>query len=247
MQFETKSGRITVNIPDWTTLSFAILDRWGKGQGWTLATLNLDHLVKLRRDQGFADAYKTQDFVVADGNPVVWLSNVAGRPVTLLPGSDLVAPLCALAVQAKRGVVLVGSTEKSLQKAARRLESLVPGTRVVATLAPPFPFDPSGDDAAKLLEQVAATGAGVCFLALGAPKQEILAARGREIAPGIGFASVGAGLDFLAGTQRRAPGWVRAIKMEWLWRMLSSPFRLTGRYLRCAAILPVLYRDAKRL
>jgi exopolysaccharide biosynthesis WecB/TagA/CpsF family protein len=84
-------------------------------------------------------------------------------------------------------------------------------------------------------------------LALGAPKQEMLAARGRELAPSVGFVSVGAGLDFLAGTQHRAPKWVQAIAMEWLWRLISSPARLVGRYARCFAILPALMRDALAL
>ena len=62
----------------------------------------------------------------------------------------------------------------------------------------------------------------------------------------MGFVSIGAGLDFLAGSQTRAPAWVRAIAMEWLWRMLANPRRLALRYLRCALILPGLARDALR-
>lgn len=54
----------------------------------------------------------------------------------------------------------------------------------------------------------------------------------------MGFVSIGAGLDFLAGTQTRAPEWVRRYAVEWLWRALSSPKRLVPRYLQCLAILP---------
>jgi UDP-N-acetyl-D-mannosaminuronic acid transferase (WecB/TagA/CpsF family) len=52
--------------------------------------------------------------------------------------------------------------------------------------------------------------------------------------------SIGAGLDFIAGHQTRAPLWVRRIAMEWLWRMLTNPRRLTRRYLDCILILPGL-------
>jgi len=64
------------------------------------------------------------------------------------------------------------------------------------------------------------------------------AARGRTVAPGVGFASIGAGLDFLSGAQVRAPALFRRLSLEWLWRMLSQPRRLTGRYLRSALIVP---------
>lgn len=247
MEFQTVAEDVTVNLADMAALRDAVTARFASGEGFALATINLDHLVKLRKDHGFARAYLAQDFVVADGNPIVWLSRMASRPVSLLPGSELVVPLAQMAADAGVKVALVGSTEPALQAAARALEARIEGLQVVAQIAPPMGFDPEGQGAAEVLAQVNASGAGLTFVALGAPKQEMLAAQGRELAPSVGFASIGAGLDFLAGTQRRAPKWVQAIAMEWLWRMLSSPLRLAGRYARCFAILPSLVREARRL
>jgi exopolysaccharide biosynthesis WecB/TagA/CpsF family protein len=101
-------------------------------------------------------------------------------------------------------------------------------------------FDPAGPEAEEMLHRIAESGARLCFIALGAPKQESFAATGRRVAPEVGFASIGAGLDFFAGTQQRAPKWVRRIAMEWLWRMMLSPGRLAGRYAKCALVLPGL-------
>ncbi|MFN3723556.1 MAG: WecB/TagA/CpsF family glycosyltransferase, partial [Paracoccaceae bacterium] len=61
---------------------------------------------------------------------------------------------------------------------------------------------------------------------------------GRAQAPAIGFCGFGAGLDFVAGQQTRAPVWMRRLALEWLWRALSAPRRLIPRYAACAAILP---------
>ncbi|MCW1956519.1 MAG: WecB/TagA/CpsF family glycosyltransferase, partial [Roseobacter sp.] len=105
-------------------------------------------------------------------------------------------------------------------------------------------FDPDSAGAADLLGALKASGAGLVFLALGAPKQEAFAARGRSLAPQLGFASIGAGLDFLSGAQSRAPRWVQALAMEWAWRAAQAPARLVPRYLRCFAILPRLLRAA---
>ena len=60
----------------------------------------------------------------------------------------------------------------------------------------------------------------------------------RRICPQVGFASVGAGIDFVTGKQRRAPRLFRAARMEWLWRAALSPKRLGPRYVRGALILP---------
>lgn len=247
VEFAAPPHRIVVNMPDRAALMAEVARRFAAGQGFALATINLDHLVKLRRDPAFAAAYAAQDLVVADGNPIVWLSRLARRPVALVPGSELVVPLARAAAQAGVPIALVGSTEPALAAAGAALQQQVPGLQVAARIAPPMGFDPDGPGAEAVLAQIGASGARLVFLALGAPKQERLAARGRATLPAVGFASIGAGLDFLAGTQTRAPEWVRAIAMEWLWRMLSNPRRLARRYAECAAILPGQAIQAWRL
>lgn len=238
MQFRSIGPDITVNLPDAPALFAAVDQRLTDGQGFALATLNLDHLVKLRRDADFAAAYAAHDLIVADGNPIVWLSRLARRPVTLVPGSELVLPLVRLATETSRPVVLIGSTADSLDGAADHLGRVVAGVTIARRIAPPMGFDPDGAAARAILADLASLGSCLCLLALGAPKQERLAALGRQLAPEAGFASVGAGLDFLSGRQIRAPKWVRALALEWLWRALSAPRRLVPRYLACAAILP---------
>lgn len=247
MVFEVKGAKIAVNMPDLTALRAEIGARLHARRGFALATINLDHLVKLRKDADFRAAYVAQDLVVADGNPIVWLSKLAGRPVGLIPGSDIVVPLAQMAAAQDVPIALLGSSEHALERAANALMAQCPGLRVAAQIAPPMGFDPDSAAATKILQEVAASGAGICFLALGAPKQERLAALGRKIAPELGFVSIGAGLDFLAGTQTRAPVWVRRLALEWLWRMLGNPRRMLGRYAQCAAILPHELRQAHRL
>lgn len=215
-----------------------VRDRLSAGRGLALATINLDHLVKLRHDKEFRAAYAAQDLVVADGNPVVWLSRLARRPVRLAPGSDLVEALAQAAAETGAPIALVGSTEPVLIAAGERMKQRAPGLEVAACIAPPMGFSPTSDAADQILEQIAASGARLCFLALGAPKQEIFAARGRARLPQVAFVSVGAGLDFIGGSQKRAPALVRRVAMEWLWRALSAPRRMIPRYASCFAILP---------
>jgi len=246
---ELRAANMTLRIAprDRADLEAEVARRLAAGEGFALATINLDHLVKLRRDPAFRAAYERHDLIVADGNPIVWLSRLARRPVGLVPGSDMVVPLARLAAAAGVGVALVGSTEAALRGAEDGLKARVPGLRVVARIAPPMGFDPAGPQSAQVIDALAASGAGLCLLALGAPKQEIFAARARQALPRLGLAGIGAGLDFLSGEQRRAPLWVRQLAMEWLWRLLLQPRRMIPRYARCARILPGLALQAWRL
>ena len=216
----------------------ALAGHFTAGTGFALATLNLDHLVKLKSSPEFREAYAAQDLITADGNPIVWLSNLARDPVKLLPGADLVIPLACIAADHGRSVALVGSTDESLARAAQTLKTAVPNLEIAAMVAPPMGFDPTGPAANEILDDLAAKNVGLTFVALGAPKQELFAAHGRARSPNVGFASIGAGLDFLSGQQVRAPIWVRRLALEWLWRIANDPMRLGRRYVRCIAILP---------
>jgi N-acetylglucosaminyldiphosphoundecaprenol N-acetyl-beta-D-mannosaminyltransferase len=233
-----RDADITVNTADRPALMEGVRSRFRTGSGFAIATLNLDHLVKLRQLAAFRRAYERQDLVVADGNPIVWLSRLAGRPVSLVTGSDLVEPLAELAAEERVPVALLGATSETLARAASVLVARSPGLRIVARLAPGPNFDPAGAEADEMIDALRRSGARLTFLALGAPRQEMFAARCRRDLPDMGLASIGAGLDFIAASQKRAPRWVRRMALEWLWRMLSNPRRLAGRYASCAMTLP---------
>lgn len=237
-------GPVVVNTPSKAALLGAIADRLATRQGFTVATLNLDHVVKLRRDPVFRAAYARHSHVVADGNPIVWLARLAGQEAELAPGSELVDPVAGLAAAAGVPVALMGSTEAALARAGAALVRRHPGLRIAACIAPPMGFGPEDSEADEAIEAIGASGAGVCFLALGAPRQEIFAVRAHRRLPHVGFLSIGAGLDFLAGTQVRAPALMRALAAEWLWRLGTNPRRLAGRYAACLAVLPTLAGSA---
>ncbi len=238
MEYFGKEFRVSVNVPTWDVLAAHVRDRLRARDGFALATLNMDHLVKLAGSAEFRAAYAAQDFVVADGNPIVWTSRIARKPVDLIPGSDSILPLAQIAASEGVKVALVGSTDDTLAAAKRHMEQQVPGLQLVTLISPDYGFDPKGDAARDVFEKLNAADIGLCFVALGAPKQEVFAAQGRTHAPGIGFVCIGAGLDFFAGAQERAPKWVRRVAMEWAWRMVTSPRRLVPRYAQCLAILP---------
>lgn len=246
MKYGTISHAVEINIPTRATLFQALRDRFAAGKGFALATLNLDHLTKLPVDPAFVSAYRNHDLVVADGRPVVWLSRVAGAPVELMPGSDLILPMCRLCAEMGVPLALVGSSDEALDGASQALQDRVPGLRVAYLHAPAYGFDPEGAEADAIFDALNRSGAGLCLIALGAPKQEVFAARGRKMSPKVGFASIGAGLDFLSGHQVRAPKVMRMIAMEWFWRAMQNPRRMVPRYAKCFAILPRLFLQAVR-
>lgn len=86
MQFSFPDGNaVRINCHDSEALLASVRQRLRAGQGFAIATINVDHLQRLAEDAGFRKAYAAHDLVCADGNPIVWLSRIAARPVALAP------------------------------------------------------------------------------------------------------------------------------------------------------------------
>lgn len=208
-------------------------------------TLNLDHVVKMRKDAMFRRAYGRAGLITADGFPIVLACSLQGKRVSRVAGSDLIAPIIAEAARSGKSIYLFGSSSQVLSKASRLLHERNAGLKIAGFFAPPQGFDPASEDARRCIEAIGSSGADLCFVALGAPKQELFADQGKRFLPNVAFVCIGAGLDFIAGAQVRAPHWMQRWNLEWLWRAASDPRRLVYRYLLCMAALPgILARAA---
>lgn len=197
-----------------------------------VVTPNVDHVVRARRDAAYADLVRSADLVLADGQPLVWLARLAGRPLgARVAGSDLFPRLCAHAAVAGFRVFFLGGQPGVADAAARVLTERHPGLVVAGTHCPRMGFerDPAAEAAA--LAAVRAAGAELVFVGLGSPKQERwIAAHQGQYGPAVSL-GVGISFSFVAGHVRRAPLWMRRAGLEWLHRLLMEPRRLWRRYL----------------
>lgn len=218
--------------------SSRVCEEVGSGKSFSVFTLNLDHIVKLRCNKAFRAAYDRARIVLADGFPIVLAGRLQGRNLSRTTGADLIEPLCAEASRRGLPVLLFGSTFDSLAGSARHLKKDHPGLTIAGVYSPPHGIDVLSGEANEGIEFIKSSGAKICFVALGAPKQEIFADRCAQEVEGVSFICIGAGLDFLAGHQRRAPKVFQTLGCEWLWRMALNPRRLARRYLECLYVFP---------
>jgi N-acetylglucosaminyldiphosphoundecaprenol N-acetyl-beta-D-mannosaminyltransferase len=222
----------------------------GSVEAKNVFTLNLDHIVKMRKDTEFRAAYGRAGLITADGFPIVLACSIQGKRVSRVAGSDLIAPVVAEAARSGKSIYLFGSSSQVLSTVSLLLIGQNTGLTIAGVSSPPQGFDPTSADARRCIEAIGASKADLCFVALGAPKQELFADRGKGLLPNVSFICIGAGLDFIAGAQVRAPRWMQQGNLEWLWRAVSDPRRLLYRYLLCLVALPgILARaalDARR-
>ena len=96
-------------------------------------------------------------------------------------------------------------------------------------------FAPQAREA--LFEQVRQSGAKIVTVAMGSPKQEILMRDCRRVHPDALYMGVGGTYDVFTGHVKRAPRVWQNLGLEWLYRLLSQPSRISRqlrllRYLR---------------
>lgn len=215
------------------------------GEGGYVCHVNAHGLVDAQTDLELARSFDGADLAVPDGMPLVWLGRLRGLAAQRVYGPDFMRALLADGGPACRHF-LFGSTPEVLAALEARVAADHPGATVVGRLSPPF--GPGLAEAMEAhVEAIRASRANVVWVGLGAPRQEKWMAQVAGRLPGVLLFGVGAAFDFLAGTKPQAPAPVRAAGLEWAFRWLSEPRRLTARYGRIIpAFLWLVLRDAVR-
>jgi N-acetylglucosaminyldiphosphoundecaprenol N-acetyl-beta-D-mannosaminyltransferase len=202
------------------------------GQPHYLVTANVDFIVQAQSDVELRRILFDAHLVLCDGTPLVWASKILGNPLLeRVAGADLVPQLLKVAAEKGYRVFFLGATPESVAQAVQNLERRHPDLIIAGYYSPPFN---------KLLEmdheeiqrRITEAKPDLLFVSLGCPKQEKwIAMYYRSLGVPVS-AGVGATIDFLAGTVRRAPVWMQRIGAEWIYRLAQEPRRLFRRYAR---------------
>ena len=170
------------------------------------------------------------DLVVPDGMPVRWGLNLLHR--TALPdrvyGPNLMLRVCEAAAERGVPIYLFGCDEPTLQQLQDRLTQRFPKLRIAGSQPSKFRrLTPEEGD--RLAAEIRGSGAGITFVGIGCPRQEVWAYEfGDRLQMPV--LAVGAAFAFHAGTLPQAPRWMQNAGLEWLYRFCKEPRRLWRRY-----------------
>ena len=95
--------------------------------------------------------------------------------------------------------------------------------------SPPF-RDITDDELDISVRRAQTLGADIVWVGMGTPKQDLLVRRMANLGDAT-YVGVGAAFDFIAGTKQQAPAWMQRAGLEWLFRLVTEPRRLSRRYL----------------
>jgi exopolysaccharide biosynthesis WecB/TagA/CpsF family protein len=187
-------------------------------------------IITANTEKLFGNAISNFDMVCPDGQPVRWGLNLLYhlKLADRVYGPDLMLQLCKAASEKGISIYLYGSTEQVLNKLVKSLQIKFPSLIIAGFESPPF-SKLSNDEDIAVAKRINDSGAGILFIGLGCPKQELWASEHRDKLHCVQMC-VGAAFDFHAGTKKQAPSWMQKSGLEWLFRFEQEPLRLWKRY-----------------
>lgn len=179
-------------------------------------------------DPAFRTKFEAADLIHADGQPAVfasrWLtqSPIPERSAT----TDFFHDAAAAAAEHGLSFFLLGASEDVNRRCRETLNTLYPALAVAGRRNGYF----SRDEEDALCEQINASGADVLWVGLGVPLEYDFCLRNRHRLKVGWIVTCGGCFNFAVGDYVRAPAWMQASGMEWLYRIWREPQRLFWRY-----------------
>lgn len=199
-------------------------------------TPNNEMLVEAHRNEPFRALLNRTALNLPDSTGLLWAAKWTGQSLpSRVTGVDTVRELCA-SLDESVGVFFLGAAPGVAEAAAAALRVNNPRLKVAGA----YPGSPRPDDAKGIVDRVNASGASMLLVAYGAPAQDRWIDERLKEMPTVKVAmGIGGTFDFLAGTKKRAPAWMRGAGLEWLYRFVQEPSRWR-RMWRAVVVFPIL-------
>jgi N-acetylglucosaminyldiphosphoundecaprenol N-acetyl-beta-D-mannosaminyltransferase len=207
----------------------AVAERAARRAGGAAYFANVHMLVERLSNRALDQAMRGAAWIFPDGKPVAFAMRLFGlRRAERVAGLDALPDLCALAERRGLSVYFYGGAADSLALLVRRMRRDHSRLEIAGAHSPPF-RRLSDEEEAEDVARIEASGAHLCFVGLGCPKQELWCARNRR-RTGAVLLAVGAAFNTAGGALSRSPRWMQDAGLEWLYRLGQEPRRLWRRY-----------------
>ena len=169
------------------------------------------------------------NFNIADGSGVyLALRARKTKNAERLAGIDIARYALGVATREGLRVYLLGGKAGIAERAADKLTREIAGLCICGTHHGYFDTTPDSDEFKKVTEDIKDSRADVIAVCLGYPKQEQFIVDAYDLLCGVRlFMALGGSLDVWSGEVRRAPARAQSLHLEWLWRALHQPQRLS--------------------
>lgn len=197
------------------------------GTAKQIVTPNPEFCVRATHDFEFKTILNKAALSLPDGAGLKLAGWYLGTPIKQrVTGVSLVEELCRLAAERGLKVFFLGAKKHIAHQTAEKFVKRFPGLRV-AGAENEYTFLGRRRSDQEIVERINSRNAEILLVAFGSPFQEKWIYRSLPKFMTVKIAvGVGGTFDYFSGKIKRAPNWLQAIGLEWLFRLIRQPWRL---------------------
>ncbi len=191
--------------------------------------VNAGKIVSMQSDLRLRESVNKSDMINADGQAVVWASNILNKPLKeRVAGIDLMMKLVEKAFVNKYKIYFLGAKETVVKKVVEKYRNEF-SNEIIAGYRNGY-FDKK--DESEIAKEISESKANILFVAISSPMKENFLYENKELLKGVNFImGVGGSFDVVAEEVKRAPIWMQKNGLEWFYRLIQEPKRMWKRYL----------------
>jgi N-acetylglucosaminyldiphosphoundecaprenol N-acetyl-beta-D-mannosaminyltransferase len=152
-----------------------------------------------------------------------------------ISGSRLAFDLARLAEEKNYSLALVGGEGNVAAQASYELKKLFPSIRINLALSGRS-FD------SETIKEIADSNSDILLIAYSPPKQERWIYENLQKLNSKAVLGLGGTLDYIAGKRPPAPHFLHQIGLEWLWRLITQPWRIIRIWKAVPVLIWKIYR-----
>ena len=200
-----------------------------------VVTINPEMIEFALKNEDFSSILNKAELVIPDGMGIKIAMGINGYNQQRIPGVEYAKEVLKICEQSNIPVAMIGSTKQVIEKAVENLKNEMPNLNITYFRDGFF----QQEEEAQIIQDIKNSGARFILVALGSPKQEFFIDNARNIIKNAVMVGVGGSFDVWSGITKRAPIIFRKLGLEWLYRVLNDPKRIS----RIFPTLPIfIYR-----
>ncbi len=196
-------------------------------------TPNPEQVMLSRRNAAFHSTLLTGDILVPDGVGLIFAGKILlgkNGPTQRIPGRVLVENILDIANENKLSVFLLGGQGDTSKRLLQKLQHTYTQAKFYEHSGFSFVKHPKESEKIEILQSIKTAHPDIVFVAFGAPYQEEWVSANKQTLSTYGVKLtmvVGGTFDILLGKTPKVPTVLEKLNLEWFWRLLLQPKRIT--------------------
>lgn len=199
---------------------------------------NVEFIMRAQKDKVFFDILNTAQLATPDSVGIELAAKFQKKPLKQrIPGQAYFRKVLEIGEKEGWTFYFLGGKGKTAEKTKENVKRIYPNVKILGVHEGFF----EEHSEQEVIQEINDLQPNVLFVAMGAPRQEKWMAKYKQELKVDVVAGQGGTFDYEAGNLKRAPRWIQKCGIEWFWRLMLEPSRITRMIVLPIYLLKILF------